>query len=131
MYAFYPPLTQERSIRMDTPPLPDTNLFAGLPSSRDPNATEQFTTLLARPGMRLERIVSTGQASPPGFWYDQAQHEWVALLTGGAGLAFADTPGQTLVLKPGDAVTIAAHRQHRVEWTTPGETTVWLAIHYD
>lgn len=107
------------------------NLFAGLPSSADPNAVEQFTTLLARPGMRVERIVSTGQASPPGFWYDQAQHEWVVLLTGGARLAFADMPGQTLVLTPGDAVSIAAHRQHRVEWTTPGEPTVWLAIHYD
>ncbi|VVE17447.1 cupin [Pandoraea cepalis] len=116
---------------MNTPLLPDTNLFAGLPSSPDSTAAEQFTTLLAHHGMRVERIVSTGQASPPGFWYDQAQHEWVVLLSGGAGLAFADTPDQTLVLKPGDAVAIAAHRQHRVAWTTPGETTVWLAIHYD
>jgi len=116
---------------MDTPLLPDTNLFSGLPSQPDPKAAEQFDTLLARPGMRVERIVSTGQASPTGFWYDQPQQEWVVLLTGSAGLAFADTPDQTLVLRPGDAVTIAAHRRHRVEWTAPGETTVWLAIHYD
>lgn len=81
--------------------------------------------------MRVERIVSTGQASPEGFWYDQAQHEWVVLLAGSAGLAFADTPGQTLVLSPGDAVDTAAHRRHRVAWTAQGETTVWLAIHYD
>lgn len=131
MYAFYPPLKKERLVRMDTPLLPDTNLFAGLPSQPDPKAAEQFDTLLARPGMRVERIVSTGQASPTGFWYDQPQQEWVVLLTGSAGLAFADTPDQTLVLRPGDAVTIAAHRRHRVEWTAPGETTVWLAIHYD
>ncbi len=132
MYAFYPSLKKERLIRMDTPLLPDTNLFAGLPSHPvDPKAAEQFDTLLSRPGMRVERIVSTGQASPEGFWYNQAQHEWVVLLTGGAGLAFADTPGKTLVLNPGDAVTIAAHRMHRVAWTAPGETTVWLAIHYD
>lgn len=131
MYAFYPPLKRERLIRMDTPLLPDTNLFAGLPSPPDPTAGEQFDTLIARPGMRVERIVSTGQASPEGFWYDQAQHEWVVLLAGSAGLAFADTPGQTLVLSPGDAVDIAAHRRHRVAWTAQGETTVWLAIHYD
>ncbi|MFJ2992959.1 cupin domain-containing protein [Pandoraea sp. NPDC087047] len=116
---------------MDTPLLPETNLFAGLPSHPYPAAAEQFDTLVARPGMRVERIVSTGQASPAGFWYDQPQHEWVVLLTGSAGLVFADAPGQTLVLRPGDAVTIAAGRQHRVEWTAQGETTVWLAIHYD
>ena len=28
---------------------------------------------LARPGVRIERIVSTGQASPPGFCYEQAR----------------------------------------------------------
>lgn len=116
---------------MDTPLLPETNLFAGLPSRPYPAAAEQFDTLVARPGMRIERIVSTGQASPAGFWYDQPQHEWVVLLTGSAGLVFADTPGQTLVLRPGDTVTIAAGRRHRVEWTAQGETTVWLAIHYD
>lgn len=116
---------------MSTPLLPETNLFAGLPARVDPLATEQFDTLVARPGMRVERIVSTGQASPAGFWYDQPQHEWVVVLTGSAGLAFADAPGQTLVLRPGDTVTIDAGRRHRVEWTAQGETTVWLAIHYD
>jgi cupin 2 domain-containing protein len=27
-------------------------------------------------------------------------------------------------------VNIPAHLRHRVEWTTPVEPTVWLAIHY-
>ncbi|AJC21637.1 cupin [Pandoraea pulmonicola] len=116
---------------MTTPLLPDSNLFAGLPASPDPAAAERFDALLARPGLRVERIVSTGQASPPGVWYDQPQHEWVALLAGSAGLSFADTPGETLVLRPGDVLTIAAHRKHRVEWTAQGEATVWLAVHYD
>ncbi len=116
---------------MASPLLPDTCLFAGLPARPDPAAAEQFDTLIARPGMRVERIVSTGQASPPGFWYDQPQHEWVVVLSGSAGLAFADAPDQTLTLRAGDAVTIAAHRRHRVEWTAQGEATVWLAIHYD
>ncbi|AHB06838.1 cupin [Pandoraea pnomenusa 3kgm] len=116
---------------MHMPLIPDTNLFAGLPSHPDPAAAEQFDRLIDRPGLRVERIVSTGQTSPPGFWYDQPQHEWVVLLAGSAGLAFADSAGDTLVLRPGDAVTIAPNRRHRVEWTAQGETTVWLAIHYD
>lgn len=41
------------------------NLLFPLP---DGGAAECVDTLLARPGLRLERIVSYGQASPPGFW---------------------------------------------------------------
>lgn len=90
--------------------------------------TEQFVELLSRPGLRIERIVSTGQASPPGFWYDQPQGEWVLLLQGEASLAFEDEPAPRL-LQAGDFVDIAPHRRHRVESTaTP---TVWLAVHYD
>ena len=59
------------------------NLFAGTASDID---TEHTTELLATTGLRLERIVSTGQASPPGFWYDQDWDEWVVLLAGSAGL---------------------------------------------
>jgi cupin 2 domain-containing protein len=46
-----------------------TNLFA-LPAD---TVEEQFVELLSRPGLKIARIVSTGQASPLGFWYDQAQ----------------------------------------------------------
>lgn len=89
---------------------------------------EQFVELLSRPGLRIERIVSTGQASPPGFWYDQPQGEWVLLLQGEASLAFEDEPAPRR-LEAGDFVDIAPHRRHRVESTaTP---TVWLAVHYD
>ena len=66
--------------------------------------------------------------SPQGFWYDQEQHEWVVVLSGAAQLRFED--GETIDMKPGDHVNIPAHRRHRVEWTTPDEPTVWLAIHY-
>ena len=78
---------------------------------------------------RLERIVSAGQATPPGEWYDQDTHEWVALLTGGAGLRFEDE-AEPRVLAPGDYLLIPAHRRHRVEWTDPEPPTVWLALHY-
>lgn len=103
------------------------NLFASLPGV--PEQNERFSELLKRPGLRIERIVSTGQASPPGFWYDQAEGEWVVLLQGEATLRFEDSPNP-LQLTPGDFIDIAPHRRHRVEWTHPDLPTVWLAIHY-
>jgi cupin 2 domain-containing protein len=102
-----------------------TNLFADLPLD---SGAEQFRDLLSRPGLRIERIVSTGQASPEGFWYEQTQGEWVLVLQGEARLAFEDEAAPRR-LKQGDFVEIAPHRRHRVESTaTP---TVWLAVHYD
>jgi cupin 2 domain-containing protein len=101
------------------------NLFADLP--RDATA-EQFLELLSRPSLRIERIVSSGQVSPAGFWYDQPQGEWVLVLRGEARIAFEDEPAPRL-LTVGDFVDIAPHRRHRVESTaTP---TVWLAVYYD
>ncbi len=67
-----------------------------------------------------------GQASPPGFWYDQTESEWVCLLKGSAGLRFADEE-HVRSLVPGDWVYIEPHRRHRVEWTADGGT-VWLAV---
>jgi cupin 2 domain-containing protein len=101
------------------------NLFAGLPAA---GAAEQFVELLSRPGLRIERIASAGQASPPGFWYDQPQGEWVLVLQGEALLAFEDEPAPRR-LQAGDFVDIAPHRRHRVESTAA--PTVWLAVHYD
>ena len=103
------------------------NLFAALPDAR---AGEAVEILLRRPFLRIERIVSHGQASPPGFWYDQAHGEWVVLLAGVAALRFADEPEARRLL-PGDVVDIAPHRRHRVEWTDPDMPTVWLAVFYD
>jgi len=90
---------------------------------------EIFQVLLSTAHFRLERIISAGQATPPGEWYDQEAHEWVALLTGGAGLRFEDE-AEPRVLRPGDCLLIPAHRRHRVEWTDPQGPTVWLALHY-
>ena len=42
------------------------NLLADLPAGG--TAEEQVTALLSEAKLRIERIVSTGQASPPGFW---------------------------------------------------------------
>lgn len=102
------------------------NLLFALP---DAHVAEQTDALLTRPGLRLERIVSFGQASPPGFWYDQAEGEWVLLLAGAASLRFADE-ADARRLGPGDWLDIAPHRRHRVEWTDPATPTVWLALFY-
>ena len=106
----------------------DGNIFAGVPSNAP--ADETFSALASAKGMRVERIVSFGHASPPGFWYDQPQREWVIVLAGAARLRFEDSP-DAIELVPGAYVDIAARRRHRVDWTAPGMPTVWLAIHYD
>jgi len=103
------------------------NLFAA--ADLPPGATEHVDALLSRSGFRVERIVSTGQASPPGFWYDQDVAEWVVLLSGGAEIQFEDEPAPRR-MAPGDWLDIAAHRRHRVNWTDPAQASVWLAIHY-
>jgi cupin 2 domain-containing protein len=85
--------------------------------------------LLTLPGVRIERIVSQGQPSPPGFWYDQEEGEWVLLLAGTARVRFADETDARL-LSPGDWLEIAPHRRHRVDWTEPAGVTIWLAVFY-
>jgi cupin 2 domain-containing protein len=102
------------------------NLLFPLPDAR---ATEQVDRLLTRPGLRIERIVSLGQANPPDFWYDQAEAEFVLLLAGAAKLRFADERVAHL-LRPGDWLDISPHRRHRVDWTDAATPTVWLALFY-
>jgi len=102
------------------------NLFTDVPHKLH---EEQVRELLAASNVRIERIVSTGQASPPDFWFDQDWAEWIVLLAGSAGLLFE---GETapLLLEPGSYVHIDAHRRHRVAWTAPTLPTIWLAIHH-
>ena len=101
------------------------NLFDDLPA----RAHEEIVTeLLLRKGVRIERIVSTGQSTPADKPYDQDHDEWVLLLTGSAGL-WIEGQGER-ELRPGDHVLIAAHRLHRVTWTVSGGSTVWLAVHF-
>ncbi len=103
------------------------NIFSHLPASTVTN--EQFTELLARPALKIERIVSTGQASPADFWYNQPGGEWVLLIQGEAKLRLADEP-TARHLKAGDFLEIPAHQKHRVDWTPANQITIWLAIHY-
>ena len=99
------------------------NLFSDL----NPTPLERVDALLTRPDVRIERIVSWGQASPPDFWYDQAEAEWVVVLRGQARLVLRE-PDEVVEMTPGDWIGIAACRPHRVDWTVPDEATVWLAV---
>jgi cupin 2 domain-containing protein len=102
------------------------NIFANLPL-RLPE--EETTVLIERSGTVVERIVSTGQASPPGFWYDQDWAEWVIVLAGAAGLQIEGEAGPRR-LGTGDYLELPPKVRHRVEWTDPDRPTVWLAVHW-
>ena len=90
---------------------------------------EIFETLLDSENFKLERIISSGQATPEGEWLCQELDEWVILLSGKAGLSFEDEEC-ILDLFTGDYIRIPANKRHRVEWTDKNQKTIWLALHY-
>ncbi len=100
------------------------NVFANIPATLP---EELIEVLLKCGNVRIERIVSQGQASPAGYWYDQDQPEWVMVVQGEARLEFET--GE-LLMNAGDFVNIPAGKKHRVAGTKPGEQTVWLAVYY-
>ena len=111
-----------RPLRKPDVALTVKNLFAG---TAGPSGTEEFLTLFDNDRARIERIVSHGHASPPGFWYDQNTDEWVVLLRGCATLEFDD--GSTVEMRAGDYLSLPSHVRHRVARTD--NETVWLAVH--
>ena len=88
---------------------------------------EKMEALIPDKGVLIERIISSGHASPEGFWYDQERDEWVAVLQGQAEVSFAD--GRREKLCCGDWLFISAHERHRVEWTSSDPPCIWLAVH--
>ena len=108
-------------------PLESGNLLSKLPLG---TSAEIFEPLLETQGIRLERIISTGQATPTGEWLVQDWDEWVVLLAGEAKLQIE---GETVAreLKPDDWINIPAGIPHRVEATSKDPPTVWLALHYN
>lgn len=101
------------------------NLYAGIPDSLD---EEQFEELLRSGPVRIERILSRGQTSPVAGWYDQTEHEWVLVLEGCGIIGFED--GREIKLQKGDCLNIPAHVKHKVQWTDPYSTTIWLCVFY-
>jgi len=102
------------------------NLFSNI---RKKFPEEIFETLLEKNNVKLERIISSGQSTPAGKWFEQEKDEWVVLLKGKAGLRF-ENETEVIELTPGDHLVIPAHKKHRVEWTDEKQNTVWLALHY-
>lgn len=89
---------------------------------------EFFETLASGEHVRVERIVSNFHRSPEGFWYDQAEAEFVCLLQGEAELEFKDG-GDIKLMRGGDFILIGKHVLHRVRRTS--KDCVWLAVFAD
>jgi mannose-6-phosphate isomerase-like protein (cupin superfamily) len=102
------------------------NLFDKLPAAK---RAEAFTDLLERRGLRIERIVSHGQATADNAPMVQDRDEWVVLLQGAAGLRIEGY--EEVTLRPGDHLLIEKGVTHWVTWTAKGEPSVWLAVHLD
>ncbi len=100
-------------------------LFEDLPATL---ADERVDTLVRSGDTRIERIVSTGQTTAEGDWYDQAWDEWVCVIAGAAAVLIE---GERVprTLQPGDWLFLPAHCRHRVTWTAEDRATVWLAVH--
>jgi cupin 2 domain-containing protein len=103
------------------------NLFGHVSASAKARE-ELIECVLSAPSLRIERIVSWGNVSPEGFWYDQDTNEWVVLLSGAARLAIEGS--EAIDMRTGDYINIPARKRHRVEWTDPDRPSIWLAIHY-
>jgi cupin 2 domain-containing protein len=102
------------------------NFFA--PGENSHSRSEIFETLVRTPDLFIEKIVSNGQSTPSGEWYDQEQDEWVILLSGTATLIFEKNG--ILEMNSGDYLLIPAHCRHRVEQTSEEPNCIWLAINY-
>lgn len=104
-----------------------SNIFAKLPFHA--SSIEFAEPVFDFEGVVIERIISSGQATPSGEWLDQELHEWVIVLTGQAGVQI-EHELDVRVLRPGDYLFLPAHCRHRVEWTAENERTIWLAVHF-
>ena len=101
------------------------NIFK-LPNKLPP--AELFETLLDNDRILIERVVSTGQVTPKGEWYDQDRDEWLIVLQGEGELSYED--GSRIKLTVGDYLFIPAHHKHRVEYTSNEPPCIWLTIFF-
>lgn len=101
------------------------NLFA-VPAEKI--ESEIFQKILETKNFYIEKIISEGNSSPEGFWYNQSTNELVFLLTGSAEIEFDN---EKIELNPGDYILIPSYKKHRVSRTDKYKKTIWLAIHFD
>ena len=91
------------------------------------SSTEIFENVIVGDNLRVERIISHGQTTPPGEWYNQEQDEWVLVLQGEARIAYMD--GSDITLCKGEHLFLPRHKKHRISYTsTP---CLWLAVFAD
>ncbi len=92
-------------------------------------SNEIFDKIIEKENFFVERIISNGQFTPQGEWLSQERAELVFLLKGQAKLRFKEN-GEIIEMTQGDYLLIAPNVEHRVEFTSNTEETIWLAIHY-
>lgn len=102
------------------------NIFSELPDGV--SGQEILEEIITLDMVRIERIISTGQISPEGFWYDQDDNEWVLLLQGNARIEFKK--GKEAVLAAGDYLFLPAHQKHRITFTSVDPSCIWLAVYW-
>lgn len=91
-----------------------------------PLPADEITEVLTQTATcRIERILSWGQVSPDGFWYDQDEDEWVTLLQGKAEL---DLGHKRITLQAGQSYMLPAHLRHRVTYTSAQPPCIWLCV---
>ncbi len=95
--------------------------------------TEEIMEIMVEKGrlgdksaIKIERILSYGQATPADYYYDQGWDEWVAIIQGEAILSYDD--GRGVDLRAGDSLLIKRGERHRVDYTS--EDCIWIAVHY-
>ncbi len=93
-----------------------------------PDGGEVLEILASGENCAVERIVSAGQVTPEGRWYDQERDEWVALLQGEARLLWDD--GAETFMTAGGWILIPAHARHRVIYTSSEPPCLWVAFHF-
>ena len=91
-------------------------------------SSELIEKILDSQSILIERVVSTGQVTPPGEWYDQERDEWLIVLQGEGELSYED--GSRIKLTTGDYLSIPAHLKHRVEYTSAEPPCIWLTVFF-
>lgn len=87
---------------------------------------EKTDILYCNPSTRIERVVSSGQISPEGFWYDQDEVEWVCVLQGEGHIQYED--GSEIILRMGDWILLPTGKRHRVSYTSYTPPCIWLCV---
>ncbi|MFZ4398615.1 MAG: cupin domain-containing protein [Bacteroidales bacterium] len=89
---------------------------------------ELIDILFKNENIIIERIISFGNPSPDGFWYNQPNNEWVILLTGEAEIEYKN--GDKIYLKAGDYLLIPSNQEHRVSYTSKSPNCTWLCFYF-